>query len=97
MGMTFAVLDEDMVVGRIIGVGAGLPIPGKFSELPLNRLRFDGTDIIDADGIGSWLIDDLGRKRLRAMNDGSGWQALDCAFNDVMIKASGVSRLMPIG
>jgi hypothetical protein len=84
--MTYvATVREDMVIGKGTG-GDGIAIPSELSSLPLDRLRFDGQDIIDGATISDWFIDALGAKRLQ---NGSGRQALTCEWDDVLEKQNG--------
>ncbi len=75
-----ATVREDMVTGRGTGI-EGVPLPDEFSSLPLDRLRYDGTAVIDGSTVSDWYIDASGAKRL---SSGAGRHALTCAWDDVV-------------
>lgn len=85
--MTYvATVREDMVIGKGTGID-GVPIPAGLSQLPLERLRFDGQSVVDGEAISEWHIDALGAKRLTAA---PGRQPLTCEWDDVLEKQSGL-------
>lgn len=85
MTALMAIVREDMVIGR--GTGAGdVVLPPLLAHLPLERLRFDGNDIIDAATIEDWYIDAAGAKRLEP---GDGRQPLSCAWDAQIEHAAG--------
>lgn len=88
MGMKtmYAIIESDLVLGRVSGDGTGEMIPESLQALPFGQLRFDGKNLIDAATISTWLIDDFDRKRLPSMHLDSDWQSLDCSWDDVLIR-----------
>lgn len=79
--MMIATVREDMVTGRGTGV-AGVPLSDELAALPLERLRWTGTAIIDAATVTGWHIDDAGAKRLCAA---AGRQPLTCTWDAVLV------------
>lgn len=85
MTQYIATVREDMVIGRGTGV-QGVEIPDEFASLPLGRLRFDGTQIIDGATVTDWYIDAAGAKRIAS---GPGRQALTCEWDDLLSNETG--------
>ena len=77
------IADSDLIVGAVTGDAVGIPAPADLADLPLDRLRLVDGAIIDAATLTTFYIDDRGRKRAVA---GAGWQALDCAWDDVLVR-----------
>jgi len=59
----------------------------------LPALRFDGSKIIDIRTRKSWLIDVWGNKRLPSMHSNSGWQELNCFWDDALVSEAGNWRI----
>jgi hypothetical protein len=80
------VIHEDLVIGEGTGI-AGPERPAALADLPLQRLRWDGADIIDAATVEDWYVDDNGFKRLA---DGFSRQPITCAWDAVLEKTGGM-------
>jgi hypothetical protein len=85
----FAILDEDIVVGRLEGSADGVPIPAPLLVLPDARLRLFEGAIIDASGITDWHIDARGFKHA---TPAAGRQAITSAWDAQLIRDGGVWR-----
>lgn len=76
-----ATVREDMVTGRGTGI-EGVPLPEALAALPLDRLRWTGSGIVDAATITAWHIDRAGAKRIAAAEDR---QPLTCAWDAPLV------------
>lgn len=86
-----AVLIEDVVVGAVGGDGASGPaIPAAMRGIPLDRLRWDGSRIIDAVSITTFHVGSDGIKHVIAA---PGRQEVACAWDDVLVR-DGIWRVM---
>lgn len=74
-----AIIEDDLVTGAIDGSGVvGHEIPDHLAALPLARLRWDGTTLIDAADVSTFYVDDRAQKHVKP---GAGRQRLQCAWN----------------
>ena len=80
-----AIIREDMVIGRGSGI-QGVELSDDLAKLPLGRLRYDGTQIIDGATVTDWYIDAAGAKRIAS---GPGRQALTCEWDDLLSNETG--------
>lgn len=87
--MMYAIIDKDLIAGqRSSAASDTVPLPGEYRGFPLDRLRFDGTSIIDGATIGRWKIETVNGDaflRLPSMHPGSGWPEIECAWDDVLV------------
>lgn len=88
----FALIKEDLVQG--FGNQESWPkVPDDLIIHSITSLRFDGVKVINTNKIKNWLIDGSGLKRLPSMHPDKDWQAINCNFDDELIKESGVWRV----
>lgn len=69
------------VVGS--GLASGVPIPNALADVPWNRLRFKGGQIIDAATQTTFYLDLDGTKHVV---NGAGRKVVECSFNDGLIR-----------
>lgn len=81
-----AITSKDLVIGRLSGIGAGVTIPETLMDVPLNKLRFNGTAVVDGSkfGNGTYFIDDDGVKHIIQHNDE--WEEIRVDFDATVIK-----------
>lgn len=85
-----AILKNDLVTGSGVGF-EGPDIPEAFQALALNRLRYVDGAFLDAQTLSTFWIDAAGRKHAAALDPG--WQAIDCAFDDPLVRDGGQWRV----
>ena len=78
-----AIIEGDLVVGRMLGIDGGPQIPRAFSELSDHALRFTGSAVIDVRQNVSWYVDHLGIKHL-APAEGRGF--VTCPWDAKLVK-----------
>lgn len=83
-------VDEDLVIGTAAGAAVGVIASAAFAAFPIERLRYDGQQIVDAGAVTSWWVDASGRKHLE---EGPGRQALSCAWDDELVDDDGTWRI----
>ena len=87
-----AILMDDLVVGVADGhIHDGAPIPQELQALSTNRLRWNGSAVVDAAQVSTWWIDENGHKRI-AQSDPA-WQSLTCAWDAVLVNDGGTWRV----
>lgn len=86
-----AFLHEDMVTGTGVGDIDGEPVPADLVNLPPERLRWTGTQLVDAATYSTFWIDAAGHKHIVAAD---GRQNLACAWNAPLANENGVWRTL---
>lgn len=85
------VLQHDLVVGTASGNTEGPEISEQFRDVPMDRLRFNGTRLIDIAAINQFFVDSLGIKHID--NADPSWQPLRCAWDAPLVFDDGQWRV----
>lgn len=91
--MKTAQTQSDLVTVLSEGASGAIEVPTALSSVPPERMRFDGSALIDGATVNEWMIDPYGVKRLPSMHAGSEWPIIACSFDDVLVKDEGAWRL----
>jgi hypothetical protein len=86
---TKVVVKDDLIIGKHDGA-FGLELPKDLSDVSVSNLRFLNGKFLDVSDWTNWFIDGSGVKHVV---EGSGWQELECHFNDVLILDDGQWRV----
>ena len=93
--MAIAILADDLVSGTADGDVDGLVIPSDLSALPIERLRYDGAQILDAEGFDRFFIDSMGQKHI--VRHDPAWPELICQLGDALISDGETWRVANAG
>jgi len=80
----------DVVVGSLQG-NAGIDGTGIPESTPIDKLRYDGTNIVDATALTDFFIDADGLRHI--VQHDPAWQALTCNWGDALINDAATWRV----
>ncbi|MBA5760850.1 hypothetical protein H2O73_00730 [Vibrio sp. 404] len=77
-----AIIEQDLVIS--LGDLGDIDVPSHLLTLPVENLRYNGQELINASIISTFYICPSGLKHVVRHN--AEWQRLDCTFNEILIK-----------
>lgn len=83
----------DLVLGAVEGDIPGIDVPAYLAATPLDRLRWNGTDLVDVLGRSVFFIDASGEKHI--VQSEPGWQQLSCKVDDHLVRAEDLWQVVP--